>query len=147
MGRETEGMEIPIDTRIAQAVNPLVDCAYVPGDSRKGFDCLGMVLKFYRGMGVEFPREWNGWTEENYSERWAKGEGREEFISWLKELGVSVDRAHLQRGDLIIFDKDGFVGPGIYLGNGHVIRIFETGGHVIPLKPFINTIIDVRRLI
>ncbi len=151
MGRKTKTVEIPIDTRIANTADRFVDCPYVLGDPRKGFDCLSMFLDFYRAMGVEFPKEWNGWTEENYAERWAKGEGREEFIIWLMEQGTSVDRNHLQRGDLIVFDgligDVRWMGPGIYLGNGHVVRIFENGGHVIPLKPFEKIIVDVRRLI
>jgi cell wall-associated NlpC family hydrolase len=141
-----------IDTQISKAADRFVDCPYVLGDIRKGFDCLSMVLDFYRAMGIDLlPGEWNGWTEENYPERWERGEGRREFIDWLKTLGVSVDLAYLQRGDLIIFDgpipSGEFKGPGIYLGNGHVVRIFQNGGHVIPLKPFEHTIVDVRRLI
>ncbi len=138
------------EIKFTEITRKLIDCEYDLGDTSKGFGCLTMILRIYREMGFVFPKEWNGWTESNFAKRWENGEGREEFMKWLSELGESVNLNYMRKGDLIIFNKHGFIGPGIYLGNDQIFRIYDgciAGGKVSPLKFFRNAIVDVRRLI
>ena len=138
------------EIKFTEITKQLTDCEYSLGDTSRGFDCLSMILKIYRDMGVKFPDSWDGWTEQNYAERWNKGEGREEFLQWLSQLGKRVDSNFIRKGDVIIFNRNGFIGPGIYLGNDLVFRIYDgdiKGGKISPLRHFRNSIVDVRRLV
>ncbi len=131
------------EIKFVEATRKLVDCDYALGDTSKGYDCLSMLYAVY---GDKLPVEWNGWTLENYAERWKKGEGRKEFIEFLSGLGISVSVNFMQKGDILIFPD----GPGIYLGNDQLIRIFAgeiCGGKVYPMKLSKQMTIDVRRFI
>jgi cell wall-associated NlpC family hydrolase len=73
------------------------------GSSPSGFDCSGLVAYVYAQVGVSLPHytgaQWN--------------------------MGVPVDRADLQPGDLVFFDGLGHV--GIYIGGGQFIHAPHTG--------------------
>jgi cell wall-associated NlpC family hydrolase len=73
------------------------------GSSPAGFDCSGFVAYVYAQVGVSLPHytgaQWN--------------------------MGVAVDRADLQPGDLVFFDGLGHV--GIYIGGGEFIHAPHTG--------------------
>jgi cell wall-associated NlpC family hydrolase len=73
------------------------------GSSPSGFDCSGLVAYVYAQVGVSLPHytgaQWN--------------------------MGVAVDRADLQPGDLVFFDGLGHV--GIYIGGNQFIHAPHTG--------------------
>ncbi len=73
------------------------------GASPAGFDCSGLVMYVYGQMGVSLPHytgsQWN--------------------------MGVPVDRANLEPGDLVFFDGLGHV--GIYIGGNQFIHAPHTG--------------------
>ena len=118
-----------------------------PCDMRAGKSCLGMMLKFYRKHGVVFPEEFEGFTEENFADRWLKGEGRLEWERFLTTIGRPVDPNFTRKGDLIVGKVQGMLFSGIFLGNGNALAMFEVGTKVVgfeALKPFLTT---VRRLI
>jgi cell wall-associated NlpC family hydrolase len=73
------------------------------GESPSGFDCSGLVAYVYAQVGVSLPHytgaQWN--------------------------MGVPVDRANLEPGDLVFFDGLGHV--GIYIGGGQFIHAPHTG--------------------
>jgi cell wall-associated NlpC family hydrolase len=73
------------------------------GESPSGFDCSGLVAYVYAQVGVSLPHytgaQWN--------------------------MGVPVDRADLQPGDLVFFDGLGHV--GIYIGGNEFIHAPHTG--------------------
>lgn len=124
-----------------------VDCPYIrTSKTGQGFDCVRMMYDFYTRMGADLPKEWKGWTLENYSERWERGEGRKEFMEFMMGLGKSVNKKFMQKGDLIIYDGTE-PAPAIYLGSGKAVSIFVEGGRVFPVRLFDKHIKDVRRLI
>ncbi len=73
------------------------------GESPSGFDCSGLVAYVYAQVGVSLPHytgaQWN--------------------------MGVPVDRADLEPGDLVFFDGLGHV--GIYIGGNEFIHAPHTG--------------------
>ncbi len=73
------------------------------GASPSGFDCSGLVMYVYAQVGVSLPHytgaQWN--------------------------MGVAVDRADLQPGDLVFFDGLGHV--GIYIGGNEFIHAPHSG--------------------
>ena len=94
------------------------------------------------------PQEWNGWTRENYVERWLRGEGRQEYIQFIHERTMPVNINFMRERDVLIVEsKDGFISIAIYLGNNHCIAITENiGVTVLPLWAIKSTIKEVRRI-
>ncbi len=75
------------------------------GTTPKGFDCSGYVQYLYKKSGVSLPR--TAWSQ--------------------SKKGIVVDKAHLQKGDLLFFLTDKKRGipvthVGIYLGHGEMIH-------------------------
>lgn len=134
------------DSEIAAAACKLIDAKYHLGPGEAGYDCLTMLWHFYGGLGIEVPREFKGYSADNYAERWLKGEGREELYEYLMSLGVEVPANFERAGDLMIFDAEKWVFPGIYLGSGHVLCCFEKGCMVVPYKAFKSSLVVCRRL-
>lgn len=133
------------DILIASAAKKLIDAPYSLGNKALGYDCISMIFEFYSALGVEFPKEFKGFTLDNYAERWKAGEGREEFMEFMDQFGEEVEVNFARAGDLIIFDSGAWASPGIYLGSGHVLCSFEKGNLVVPMKFFKHTILGVRR--
>lgn len=71
-----------------------------------GFDCSGLVRWTYGRLGLELPHS-------SYA---------------LHELGRSVARSRLERGDLLFFSGLGHV--GVYLGRGRMVHAPQSGRHV-----------------
>lgn len=130
---------------ITDAARRLIDKPYHLGDTSRGYDCLSMVLDFYRGCGVKLPEEFRGFTRENYAERWKRGEGRQEIREFYGSLGRRVDVNYALPGDLMIYEWEDTVTAGIYLGNGHALMCFEKGLKVVPFRFFKSKLIEVRR--
>jgi len=75
------------------------------GTSPKGFDCSGYVQYLYKKQHINLPR--TAWSQ--------------------SKQGIPVDKAHLEKGDLLFFLTDKKRGipithVGIYLGNGEFIH-------------------------
>jgi cell wall-associated NlpC family hydrolase len=84
---------------LAQTGKPYVWAAAGP-DS---FDCSGLVMYVFSQIGISVPHS-------SYA---------------LAGMGVAVDRADLQPGDLVFFDGNGHV--GIYIGGGSFVHAPHTG--------------------
>lgn len=135
------------DIQVAAAAQRLIDAAYNLGDTSKGFDCLSAIIEFYGNLGVKFPSEYEGFTLENYAAKWNAGEGREEFLDFLLEIGSEVDTHFERAGDLMVFEAGESVFPGIYLGSGNMLCAFEKGVMVLPFKFYQRSLIACRRLV
>lgn len=129
-----------------QKVQKFIDAPFALGDKAKGWDCLNSIADFYDSIGKTFPREFKGFNESNYAERWEKGEGKEELKEFLLSLGESINQNYAVEGDLFIFEGAEMVFPGLYLGRGHVLMVFDKGARVVPLKFFKKYLIGTRRL-
>ncbi len=125
-----------------------IDAPFALGDKSKGWDCIDSLIEFYSSIGKPFPREFKGFDEQNYAERWARGEGKKEMREFLLSLGESIDPNYALEGDLFVFDGLETAFPGIYLGRGHLLMVFDIGAKVVTLKAMktLLKIIDVRRL-
>jgi len=134
------------DKDVATAARELIDAPYALGNPESGWDCVSMCLHFYDNLGISLPREFKGYSAENYAERWKKGEGREELRDYLMSLGVEVEANYERAGDLLIFDAEKWVFPGIYLGSNHFLAAFEKGCMVVPYRFFKKAVIGRRRL-
>jgi hypothetical protein len=125
-----------------------IDAPFVLGDKSKGWDCLNSLAEFYDSTGKTFPREFKNFNEQNYAEKWKAGEGKKELREFLLSLGESIDPNYAFDGDLFIFDGEETAFPGIYLGRGHLLMVFDKGVKVVTLKAMksLLKIVDVRRL-
>ena len=137
---------MPNDIAIANAAGKLIDAEYSLGNKILGYDCISMLREFYGNLGITLPPLPDGWTDNNYAQRWQGGEGREELYHYLLSIGIEVEPNYIIAGDLLIFDGKEWVFPGIYLGSGHVICAFERGVKVVPLKFFCHALIEAKRL-
>ncbi len=123
-----------------------IDAPFALGDKTRGWDCLNILAEFYDSIGKSFPRQYKDFDEFNYAERWKAGEGRKEFREFLLSLGESVNPNYALEGDLFIMEGEEMTFPGIYLGRGHLLMVFDKGVRVVPSKFFKKNIVDVRRL-
>ena len=129
-------------------IKKFIDAPFSLGDKSKGWDCLNSLDEFYRSIGKNFPQEYRGINADNYAEKWRLGEAKQIFREFLLSLGCSVNRNYALEGDLFVFDGEETAFPGIYLGRGHVLMVFDKGVKVLPLNLVkkIFKIVDVRRL-
>lgn len=139
------------DTIFASLIDPFVDAKFALGDSKKGWDCLNSLLKFYRSSGVRFPDEWKGYTEENYAEKWKRSETdcRKDFAEFLISLGSKLDNPRMMKpGDLLLFKgKEIPIFPAIYVGSGKMLMVFKEGVKIVPFNHFKILLTEVRRLV
>ncbi len=78
-------------------------------DPSTGFDCSGLTQYVYGKLGIDLPRV-----------------AADQF-----NVGVPVDEAHLQAGDLVFFqDETGIHHEGMYIGNGQFVHAPHTGDAV-----------------
>lgn len=104
------------------------------GTSPKGFDCSGYVQYLYKKHGVNLPR--TAWSQ--------------------SKQGIAVDKAHLEKGDLLFFLTDKKRGipvthVGIYLGNGEFIHAASKKKGII-ISPithghYADTFVTARRVV
>ncbi len=122
------------------------------GDPSRGWDCLNQLIDFANQNNFEFPKEFKGWNEQNYAERWDHGEGMKVFREFLFTLGDPVDRGHMLPGDIIILVMSDPAGNEIvsavqYVGDGKIKAVpKEMGTIVLPLGFFGVAIKGIRRL-
>ncbi len=122
------------------------------GDPSRGWDCLNQLIDFAKRNNLEFPKEFKGWNEQNYAERWDRGEGMQVFKEFLLILGESVDRGRMLPGDIVILEMPDAAGNKIisavqYVGDGKIKAVpKEMGTIVLPLAFFGIAIKGIRRL-
>ena len=121
--------------KMATIAGQMLDKPYRLGACEDAYDCLSFILSYYEAKGINFGTQWNGWTKENYAERWESGEGRTEFYTWMHSLGKSVGRNYMLDGDLLVLDTEEGVTPAIYLGSGNIMIVtIEQGVFVMPVN-------------
>lgn len=131
---------------IVDVARRFVEAPYALGDTDKGWDCLSLIMEFYRQLGVTLPVEHRGINISNYADVWKGGGGRAEFFEYLTAIGEEIEPNYAILGDLMIFDYgNNCVAPGIYLGNGTVLCAYEKGIFVIPLRFIKKHLYEVRR--
>jgi len=130
-------------------IQHFIDKPFALGDKSKGWDCLNSLAEFYDSIGKRFPREFKEFNEQNYAEKWKAGEGKKVFREFLLSLGESINPNYALEGDLFVFDGEETAFPGIYLGRGHVLMVFDKGVKVLPLKHIrkLFKVVDVRRFL
>lgn len=129
--------------KTAEIVNRMLDKPYDLGR----VDCVAFILDFFESKGIDMPSEWQGWTRDNYAERWEKGEGREELCLWLHGLGEEVEINYMIESDIVLIDTPEGITPAIYLGNDNILIItIENGLFVMPLTGLRKRVKEVRRL-
>lgn len=129
--------------KTAYIVQSMLDTPYELGK----VDCISFILDFFESKGINMPEEWQGWTRDNYAERWESGQGREELYLWLHGLGIEVKVNYMIESDIVLIDTPDGVTPAIYLGNDNVLMItIQQGLFVIPMLDMRNKIKEVRRL-
>jgi hypothetical protein len=131
--------------KTAEIVNKILDMPYGLGQmAMQRMDCLSLLITFY---GNKMPKEWRGWTKDNYARRWLKGEGREEFAEFLDTAGIPIRAPYMTDDDLVILDTPEGVTPAIYLGSGNLLVVtIESGAFVMPMHALNCPIKGVRRL-
>lgn len=131
-----------------QKIEKFIDAPFALGNKSKGWDCLNTLDEFYRSIGKKFPEEFEGITKDNYAEAWRSGKGKKLLKRFLLGLGRSIDQNYAVEGDLFVFEGEKAVFPGIYLGRGHLLMVFDKGVRVVPLKVIKKGfyLLDVRRL-
>ncbi len=137
----------PSTVEITQKLQRFIDGRYALGGCN-GWDCLSIILDFYRDFSVPIPEEFKSFTRENYAERWSAGEGRSELREFLFSLGQPVEKNYALIADLMIFQEESEnIFGAVYLGNGHVLCAFPKGIRVVPFRYYERLLIGVRRCI
>lgn len=110
-----------------------------------GFDCLGFVVAFQAMRGINMPRHFAQYDEQNYSELYLNDREKAEdiLIEYLNSFAMQIDIKHILAGDIILFksDKDQLRFVAIYLGNNqyassfinHGVQIFGLDDKTIPI--------------
>lgn len=113
-------------------IKKFVDAPFALGDKEKGWDCLNSLADFYDSIGVDFPKEFGEWNEQNYAKGWMRdpSKGRETLIAFLRTLGREVDLKGLEHGDLLIIDlkvtKDTFKNINVEPAKAEILKTFPT---------------------
>ena len=104
-----EVVEVSLGDQIVAKAKTCLGIPYVwGGQTRKGFDCSGLVYYILKDLGYSAGRS----TSEQY------------------KMGSSVSKSKLQPGDLVFFAgtyKSGISHVGIYIGDGKFIHAPSTG--------------------
>ncbi|MEE9356481.1 MAG: NlpC/P60 family protein [Methylococcaceae bacterium] len=125
---------------LTKAVLPYLNRPYSLGCKEGGLDCLGLLWAVFENLGINLPREYEGFTSENYASKWMSGGGREELIEYLESLGHEVLLSYLAPGDIVLYES----GFGLYLGSGNMITVLEEHGVlVMPIKAIVTQAIRV----
>ncbi|MCT1411170.1 NlpC/P60 family protein [Corynebacterium sanguinis] len=84
----------------------------VNGGSIKGFDCSGLVLYAFAGVGISLPH----------------------YTGYQYQRGTQVDPSQAQRGDLLFWGNNGDSHVAIYLGDGTMIEA-PSAGQTVRVSP------------
>jgi cell wall-associated NlpC family hydrolase len=142
-----KGTEIINSKLFYSAVNKLVDAKYALGNTAKGFDCVNSLIHVYRSCGINFPKQFKHYTEQNYADLWKEGKARDDFEEFLHSLGQEINPNYKAPGDLLLFEaKEIRVLPAVYVGNGKMLLVLKEGLKILPFKFFKKILRSVRRL-
>ena len=93
------------------------------------YDCMGLVIKTQRKMGWKMPKEFDGWTLEDYAQRFEKEpeEGLKVFERLADAYCTRVDPHYLKRGDVIIVrqNHNGVHFPAVYAGKRQFLTVIR----------------------
>lgn len=98
---------------------------------------MSVILNLCDFWKVPVPEEFNGYTRENYAEKYLenKEQAKQAFIALVMTLGTEVPQNRAMSGDLLIVRYKEEYGIGIYAGNGRVLTAFaEATVRTAPLK-------------
>ena len=91
------------------------------------YDCVHMFVEIY-----ELPTEWQGYSLEkaNYLEEWEKDRmsAMKKFSEFLSLFFDEVHPSYREAYDVVIFEGEGFLIHGIYLGNEYFMAMDEKRG-------------------
>lgn len=123
---------------LAAIMGEIIDQPYYDPGTGRGIDCWQVVTHLCRERNVPVPPWPEGWTEENYRERWYRMKLedpaglREQELEFLKELGSVVDASQMVAGDILVLEDDaGACFPAVYCGHNRAVAAFKTG-----VRPF-----------
>jgi hypothetical protein len=138
--------------KFSNKLNEFLEKPFSLGDRSNGWDCVNSMREIFESLGIEFPKEFSGWTWENYAERWGKKPDFQIFKDFLFSLGEPVSINYLLPGDIIILEKtiggEMIISAGVYLGNATFQAVSNPHGVVrMPLGFFSSAIVGARRLI
>lgn len=109
VAKASGGVKLPKDRKIAKVALEQRGTPYVwGGESRRGFDCSGLVKYVFRKIGIKLPHYTGS--------MWSYGK---------KVAG----RRNLKRGDVMFFNGHGHV--GIYLRKGKFVHASSARGRVV----------------
>ncbi|MBR5792148.1 MAG: C40 family peptidase [Ruminiclostridium sp.] len=118
--KEEEVVEVSKGDQIVAKAKTCLGVPYVwGGQSKKGFDCSGLVYYVLKNLGYSPSRS----TSEQY------------------KMGSSVSKSKLQPGDLVFFAgtyKSGISHVGIYIGDGKFIHA-PSSGDVVKISDLSNS--------
>jgi hypothetical protein len=144
------------DLQFVESLKPYLFKPFSLGDKAKGWDCLNQLGDWARENGYEFPDEFDGWTWENYAQKWLQGDplisgrhqgGTDVFRRFLMNLGDPVDPNYMLPGDIIVLETKGIVSAVQYLGSNKIKAVpKEMGTVVLPMSFFKPAIKSIRRL-
>ncbi|TAN40801.1 MAG: hypothetical protein EPN22_17030 [Nitrospirae bacterium] len=116
------------------------------------YDCFSFKYCFYRELGFEIPLPFEGYTLDNYPDRYKQepAAATDAMLRLLRSCGTPVERNYMLPGDLAICHAsdatDGFMGA-IYMGRGNFLAMHTSHGSIVlPMKDVRFTDIEVRRL-
>lgn len=106
------------------------------GTTMDGFDCMGLMYRFYADRGVAMPDHVEEANKDNYSEVYLADEDRaDELLQKYFDIlpGEEVNPMEILAGDALIVKntKNNHLFPAIYGGNGIAISSF-IGSYVRP---------------
>lgn len=128
------------DTRkgLAAIMGEIIDQPYYNPETGRGIDCWQVVTHLCRERSVPVPPWPEGWTEENYRERWYRmreedpARLREMELEFLEGLGTVVDPSRMIAGDVLVLEDDaGACFPAVYCGHNRAVAAFKSG-----VRPF-----------
>ena len=101
------------------------------------YDCMGLVIKTQRKMGWKMPKEFEGWTLEDYAQRFEKDpeEGLKVFERFMAAHCNEINTHYLRRGDVVLIRENvnGRQFPGIYAGKRQFLTV--VGGQKVRIFP------------
>lgn len=121
----------------------------VGGTTLNGLDCLGILGAISTDLELQFPKEFNGITEENYYELYMKDRknAEETLVAFFDTVGNEVSVNEIVAGDWLIINQRGrLLFPAMYVGNGNAVTSSIKEGVKVFSIEYPNTVIMARRL-
>lgn len=117
---------------LARLTSRLIGAPYKLGgmEPETGMDCLSVVLAACDFWKVTVPEEFEGYTRDNYAERYEEdpAAAKETFFRLLGELGEEIPPVKAFAGDLLVVRTKTDKGVAIHGGADRVISAFFEKG-------------------